>query len=156
MENRLNNSNCDSPLSHQTSYPIRMDVINDLRGHDTVNSKPSVNKPSDLVALRKSLGSLVNSLSCVAAPVTKSQLPFRVSSTNKGFMLIEDSDSDVIYPGVDDVSTTLKKRKQEAKPVITTVDTNCKNESTSSWAKISRKEELKLRDASWYQPGISR
>merc|ERR1719461_1504604 len=85
VENRLNNSNCDSPLSHQTSYPIRMDVINDLRCHDTVNSKPSVNKPSDLLALRKSLGSLVNSLSCVAAPVTKSQQPFRVSSTNKGF-----------------------------------------------------------------------
>ena len=154
MENRLNNSNCDSPLTHQTSYPIRMDVINDLRCHDTVNSKPSVNKPSDLLALRKSLGSLVNSLSCVAAPVTKSQRPFRVSSTNKGFMLIEDSDSDVIYPNDSDLST-LKKRKQE-KPVITTVDTNCNNESSSNWAKISRKEELKLRDASWYQPGISR
>lgn len=123
-ENRLNNSNTSH---HQTSLPIRMDVVNDLHNSDVKASK------TDLLLFRKSLGSLItNSLSCVntAKPSTTTTL-----CTKQFHLLPEEDEED---------GPVLKK------PVID-------NHTNNSWpAKITRREEVKLRKAPWYQPGLSR
>lgn len=125
-ENRLNNSGMSS--QHQTSLPIRMDVVNDL--HSSGNSDV-ITKKSDMLLLRKSLGSLITtSLSCVTS--SKPNL-------NRKFLLLEEEgDCDVI------VTSDSVKRPAAV------IDNN------QSWAKITRREEVKLREASWYQPGLSR
>jgi len=120
-ENRLNNSGMSQ---HQTSLPIRMDVVNDLHS----SNSDVITKKSDLLLLRKSLGSLITtSLSCVTS---------NKPTLNRKFLLLEE-DCDVIVTSGND-------------PVKSAVMDN------QSWAKITRREEVKLREASWYQPGLSR
>ena len=104
-----------------------MDVVNDLHSNSDKKSPPG-----DLLLLRKSLGSLItSSFSCVTA---------NKPSLNKKFLLLEE-DCDVMED-----SDVIKK------PAV--IDNHLT--SATSWAKITRREEVKLREASWYQPGLSR